>query len=243
MASARYAIYYAPPPESAWWRFGNAWLGRDSATGESLTPPEAPGVTPEEQREATASPRRYGFHATLKPPFRLAESERESALLELARQFARRQRPFALPPLRVARLERFLAAVPAEPCPPLHALAEACVRTFDAFRAPPSAEELERRRRAGLTERQEALLQAWGYPYVLEEFIPHLTLTGPVADDELRGRLEAALEALTAPLAGERLPVDSLCVFHQPGPEAPFVLLERAPFGLDAPLSEGGARR
>ena len=44
------------------------------------------------------------------------------------------------------------------------------MRELDAFRAPPDDAELARRRKAGLTERQDALLMQWGYPYVFEEF-------------------------------------------------------------------------
>ena len=32
--------------------------------------------------------------------------------------------------------------------------------------------------KSGLTDRQEALLTQWGYPYVMEEFRFHITLTG-----------------------------------------------------------------
>src|SRR3546814_16854276 len=69
-----------------------------------------------------------------------------------------------------------------------------CVRAFDRFRAPPSETALARRRAAGLSARQEANLQAWGYPYVMEDFRLHFTLTGRITDpaqpDILRRPLE-----------------------------------------------------
>ena len=46
------------------------------------------------------------------------------------------------------------------------------------FARPPGAAELERRRKAGLSAAQEKMLLRWGYPYVLDEFRFHLTLTG-----------------------------------------------------------------
>ncbi|MHA7187728.1 DUF1045 domain-containing protein, partial [Burkholderia pseudomallei] len=34
--AARFALYYAPPRASAWWRAGCAWLGRDPEDGATL---------------------------------------------------------------------------------------------------------------------------------------------------------------------------------------------------------------
>jgi hypothetical protein len=47
-------------------------LGRDALSGESLSGFAIPGTDAQGWRELTAEPRRYGFHATLKAPFRLA---------------------------------------------------------------------------------------------------------------------------------------------------------------------------
>ena len=67
----RYAIYYAPRPEEALWRFGSAIIGYDAETGFDLP---SPAITPsrDEWRRFSEEPRRYGFHATLKAPFHLA---------------------------------------------------------------------------------------------------------------------------------------------------------------------------
>jgi hypothetical protein len=67
----------------------------------------------------------------------------------------------------------------------LRRVAEACVRDLDGFRAPASDAELARRRKAGLSPRQDALLIRWGYPYVFEEFRFHLTLTGKLPGETL----------------------------------------------------------
>ena len=69
---SRYAVYLAPPPTSALWRFGCDVLGRDAATGEPVWGFATAGIDAECWRALTAEPRRYGFHATLKAPFRLA---------------------------------------------------------------------------------------------------------------------------------------------------------------------------
>jgi hypothetical protein len=86
--------------------------------------------------------------------------------------------PVTIPSLEVRRLGGFIAVVPTEPSAALADLAAATVAALDPFRAPPSEAELARRRKARLSDRQEALLMKWGYPYVMEEFRFHLTLTG-----------------------------------------------------------------
>ena len=84
----RYALYFAPAAGSAWDRFGASWLGRSAHTGVSLAQPEIRGLDAARFRALTGAPRRYGFHATLKPPFRLAAGcTPDDLLLELTQVF------------------------------------------------------------------------------------------------------------------------------------------------------------
>ncbi len=115
--SARIAAYYAPEEGDPLWTAGNAWLGRDPETGADLVQPGVPGIA-----EITAEARVYGFHATLKPPFRVATSW--AALFADAERLAGRLAPFDLPPLHVANLSGFVALRETRHCPALHALAE-----------------------------------------------------------------------------------------------------------------------
>lgn len=230
--SARYAAYFAPAPGTRWWAFGCAWLGYDAATGRGVAQPAIPGVAAEALAALTAAPRRYGFHATLKAPMRLAAGAGEAALAAAMEAIAAAHEPFALPPLRVARLGGFLACTPAVREPRLHALADDCVRELDPFRAPPTAAELAKRRAAGLAPRQSEHLARWGYPYVLDTFRFHLTLTGPLdgVPQETAARVTAAAEAAVAALAGAPLACDALCLFLQPDAQSSFRLIRR--FGL-----------
>jgi len=225
----RYAVYYAPPEGSPLDRFGRAWLGRDAATGADVEPPTLPGLDRARWREITAEPRRYGFHGTLKPPFALADGRQADDLLAAVAGFAAGRAGFVLPPLRLARLSGFLALIPSMPSEPLAALAADCVRTFDAFRAPPGEAELARRRRAGLDPRQEANLLRWGYPYVMEDFRFHLTLTCRLGPDEA-DRVERGLERLVAPLLKAPFVVDAITVFEEAAPGEPFLRIARLPF-------------
>ena len=127
--SLRAAAYYAPELDDPLWRAGCAWLGRDPETGAAVPQPNVPGLA-----DITADPRRYGFHATLKPPMRLRTAFPE--LVDDMRRLAASVQPFELPALAVTELSGFLALCEIVPCPSLHALADAGVVKLDRHRAP-----------------------------------------------------------------------------------------------------------
>ncbi|MBI5784495.1 MAG: DUF1045 domain-containing protein [Rhodocyclales bacterium] len=228
MAEARYAVYFAPHEDSPLARAGSLWLGRDAVSGESLRQPDCPGLAPGRLAGLTAAARRYGFHGTLKPPFRLRAGRTPAELGEAVAALAARQRRFTFA-LRLATLAGFFAWLPATADDEIAAVAAACVTELDDFRQPPDEAELARRRR-GLTPNQEAMLQRWGYPYVLDEFRFHLTLSDPVAGAEAEA-MRARLESLTNSHARGAVPFDSLCLFVEPSPGADFLLLAR--YGFD----------
>lgn len=217
----RAAIYWAPEVADPLHEAGSAWLGRDAETGASLP-------IPAERAAITADARLYGLHATLKPPFRLAHGWH--AFMEDARSWAARQARFALPPLAVADLKGFLALRESAPCRALHALADAAVTELDPHRAPAPPEELARRRQSGLSPRQEAHLLDWGYPYVLDEWRFHVTLTRRLAEGE-RAAWRLAADAALGPVAGVAREVREVCIFTQAAPGAPFLVAERLPLG------------
>jgi putative phosphonate metabolism protein len=229
--SGRYAIYFAPVAGSDLARFGGRWLGRDIETGKAVPQPVLDGLDADRLRTLTEAPRHYGFHGTLKPPFQLAQGCDVDDLRRAMAGFATRQATFEIAALRLREIGDFLALVPADPVPPLSSLADACVTEFDAYRAPTDAAEVAKRHAAGLTPRQAELLARWGYPYVLDEFRFHLTLTGSIADPEERAGVAGLLQPLVAPLAGQPIPVRELCLFHQPDRAMPFRLIQRVSFG------------
>ncbi len=225
----RYALYLAPPGDSELHRFASRWLGRDAATGEELEQPFVEGVPADKLREITASPRRYGFHGTIKPPFRLAQGREPDEFHRAARIFAAAWPALELK-LKVQSLRGFLAFMLAEPSEDLDTFAAACVRDLEPFRAPLHPEEMEERKRAQLTPRQLAHLQAFGYPYVMEDFVFHMTLTEKLHNN-LHDRILTDLCERTRPLVADPFEVDALCVFEEPEPDAPFVLSARYPLG------------
>jgi putative phosphonate metabolism protein len=232
----RYAAYFAPDESSAWWRFGAHWLGRDAATGEALGQPAIDGVDPDAFRALTAVPRRYGFHATLKAPFALRAGATREALASSLERFCAARMPFQMPPLEVARLDDFIAFVPAAHETRINELAADCVRELDAFRAPAVPAELDERRARGLSTRQERYLLEWGYPYVLADFRFHLTLTGSlegVSPTHGAAVLAAARNAAAA-LAEVPMWFDAVCLFEQAEAGDPFRLAARFPLGRRA---------
>ena len=231
---ARYAIYWAPEAGSPLWRFGSAWLGWDAEAGApvphpDLTPEQAAAL-PAPPSEITATPRRYGFHATLKPPFALAEGRDAAGLLASAKAIAAGLAPFEAPPLRLVAGRRFASLRLSAPCAEMTALAAAAVAGLDAFRAPPSATDLARRRAGGLSTEEEDNLARWGYPWLMDLFDFHLTLSGPLAPEALR-RSAVVLDPLTEPLRREPLAVREIALYGDPGEGRPFRLLRRVPLG------------
>lgn len=191
--------------------------------------------------DLTADARRYGFHGTLKAPFRLADDRREADLRAAADEFAAVHAPVSLPGLLARRIGAFRALLPHGDETGIRALADDAVRWFDGFRAAPDAADLRRRRPEDLPPRQRELFEQWGYPFVFDEFRFHLTLTDPIppAQDS------AVDDALVAHFADAPWDVRlrSIALFVEPEPGAPFDVLSvhpltAAPFDTETDRQE-----
>ncbi|MEP9376660.1 DUF1045 domain-containing protein [Aquabacter sp. CN5-332] len=227
--SVRYAVYLAPPPDSFLWAFGSSILGYDAASGGALTPPDLPGFDAETWHDLTAEPRRYGFHGTLKAPFRLAEGRSEADLFSALAEVAQEHHGFELGALSVREIGTFIALVPSGPVPALLDLAGCAVVDLDAYRAPLSEQEIARRRPNGLSPRQREYLDRYGYPYVLEEFRFHMTLTGSLEDGVRSHACNALSEAFIASGANMPLEVFDLALYRQDAPDERFRIVHRTP--------------
>ena len=230
----RYAVYFAPNPGSLGWLAGSHWLGRCAALLQPLQQLAIDGVAADTLHRLTAAPRRYGWHATLKAPFALAPGTDWITLHQAVQDVARGLLPCVLPPLQVERIDDFLALVPARSHPAnaqIQEAAAACVTALQPLAAPLSDADLARRRAVGLTPRQDALLQRWGYPFVLDEFRFHLSITGSLA------QVAPSTQALVLDAAQEffadlpTLKFNSLALFAEPTPGADFVLLDHLEMG------------
>ena len=239
---SRYALYLAPPAESELWRFGCDVIGRDALTGASRDGFAPEGFTPGAWREMTSDPRRYGFHATLKAPFRLRLDLDHAELIDSVAEFAQRFEPFDAGELSVCALamgekRAFVALRPHGGLKDLRSFAGSVVRSLDRLRA---FRDGERREPARLTPRQAYYLDAWGYPYVLDEFRPHFTLTNAIAEADRVARLLQQEFRLRAPSPALR--VDALTLFKESEPGGEFRILRRFALGRRKRARRASAR-
>ncbi|MBL22822.1 MAG: hypothetical protein CMM48_02890 [Rhodospirillaceae bacterium] len=229
--TGRYALYLTPPPDHPLYELGQQLIGRDAHYGGPLAQPVFRAIAPALFADVTKTPRKYGFHATLKAPFRLSDGKSAEELHQAAARFATAQQSFLVPKLEIKALDRFIALIPADRCDPLHALADACVTEFDHFRAPPTEEELARRREANLSPAQDAMLTKWGYPFVFEQFRPHFSLTSRIEDAKQLEELVTAIRSHIDESVLSDVRFDSLAIFGQPDGWMPFYETARFPFG------------
>ena len=227
----RYALYYAPAADSALWRFGSATLGYDAVTGADVDFAAPPGCERLDWSEITAEPRRYGFHATLKAPFELANGRNEGTLRAFTRNYVAGRPPVRLAGLSVNALGRFIALTPSEPSEELQRFAFDIVQAFEPFRAPLSQADLARRLQSPLTPAHRAYLEAYGYPYVGDAFRFHMTLTGSLPDAEVAPVKAALAQAYVQALPTGPVRIDRVAIFKQQSRSSRFVLLDSIPLG------------
>lgn len=222
MSFHRYAIYYVPT-DGALASFGAAWLGWDVARATEVVQVAVPGIS-----DVTSAPGRYGLHATLKPPFRLAEGKAFADLQSAIAPLAASCPPARCDGIELSRMGRFLALTPVGDASDLSRVARLCVADLDAFRAPPTDAELARRRQARLSDRQDEMLLRWGYPYVMEEFRFHMTLTGRLPKADIP-RWTDAIEIRLPPLPNPFV-LDQIALVGE-RPDGRFELISRHSLG------------
>jgi len=188
----RYALYYVPQ-DAAFYDRGAAWLGWSARRGEEVEHPDLKGL-PFGMAQITETPRKYGFHGTLRAPFFLVDDINPMEMKAAIADLARTTRPAQVERLSVSPLGSFLALTPEGDVSGLGEMAMTFVAGLEAFRAPLSAEDRARRNPEQLSDRQRHYLDTYGYPFVDEDFRFHMTLTGrlePVA----RARMQAIATA------------------------------------------------
>ena len=210
----RYAIYHAAARGGKLDRFGAHLLGYDAWTGEELPLPDGVAQAMPEWRDLTQDPRKYGFHATLKAPMALAHGKTEAELLAACECFAETPRPIPIIAPIVNSISGFIAVVAAERSAELERLAADCVSAFDSFRAPLTPADRARRNPEKLTARQREYLDRWGYPYVMEEFRFHMTLTGRLGS-ERRAPVLTMLRERFAAIGLTSVAIDGIALCRQ----------------------------
>jgi putative phosphonate metabolism protein len=229
----RFALYYAQSTFDPLWVRAAQWLGRDPAGGIAKAA-DTPGIDTIHRLAISKSARRYGFHATLKAPMALAPGATASDLEAALARFGATTRPVEIGRLKLAQIDGFLALIPVQQTEALTEAVGDIVAAFDSFRAPLSASDRAKRIASGaLNARQIELLDQYGYPYVMEEFRFHMTVTDRLSAAD-RDPVMAAASNWFAPMLDQAFRLDRIALFHEPEAGAPFVRLADHPLTAEA---------
>ena len=222
MNFSRYAIYYIP--DLPLFQIGSDWLGWNSITGQETT-------LSADHRRITDRPRKYGFHATVKPPFSLASNSTQGDLQDAFHAFCATVSPATGGTLKISRLGRFLAMTQDVQSNEVTELAASTVSHFDKFRAPLSDQDIAKRRQRRLTPQQDALMLRWGYPYVMQEFKFHMTLTGLLQSDEIDA-IEHDANTRFREFLGQPLKIASIALLGEDSDSGRFHVVDKLSLGM-----------
>lgn len=227
----RFAIYYAPPRGSDLEAFGESWFEWNSQQfAPRIQCSDTLDLSNDEIKRITSGPARYRFHGTLKPPFYLSSDCSLGDLDTALSNFAGSHKAFECGALQLTEVGQFLALCPVDIAQNITKLALDCVEDVDRFRKPEAQEEMQRRRNSGLTPRQDALLVKWGYPYVMDEFKFHLTLTGKM-NKILCSRVKKSLAPYLKKILQQRFVFKEIALFGDPGEGQNFQEIKRYELG------------
>lgn len=211
----RAAIYFTPDEHDPLTSRAAEWLGRDAFRGAPTRAADR-DIDP-----MVADPARYGFHATLKAPFRLADGSSLEQLNAALAEFSRHHAAVPLGTLELGRIGNFFALMPGEIPDALAVLEDRVRMQFEPFRAPLNDAEIARRAPAKLSDRQRAGLERWGYPFIGPDFRFHITLTGPLPGLD-QARAEANLRDRFSDVLARPVFIDALSLFIEPDAGSPF---------------------
>lgn len=206
---------------------GSSWLGWDTISGQPASQPETDSAV--NIQKITEAPRKYGLHATIKAPFRLANNV---TVLELEQQL--KILCGAIKPvefnLKLSELSGFFALTPTVKNTELRKLHTKVVRELDYFRAQPTKEEIIKRRENQLTSEQDQNLIKWGYPYIFENFYFHITLTGKIPED-FRNKVKGKIENFFQPVLQQKINLSELALVGE-AKDGNFYVIRQMPLAL-----------
>ena len=210
---SRFAIYYVPPESDYLTKFSASWFGWDAYQGIKVNYPMLRNLN-YDLKDITSKPSKYGLHGTLKAPFFLAPNRTIDELRLSLSVLSHSIKKFEIPSICLRIISGFIAIVPSTQNESMNYLAKKCLEDLDRFREIESPDILNKRRVVGLSPSEEHYLFRWGYPYVLDNFRFHLTMTTKltsevsknvlsVLNSELRVVLKAPLAISKIYLFGE----------------------------------------
>ncbi len=224
--AGRYAVYFVPSQASEFYRLGVNLLGRSVFPGDKIQVKKFSSLPGKYWESLSASPRFYGFHATIKAPFEL-NGTREELWAALA-ALAARTSAFKLPKFKISFVDgKFLALTLKNPCPELAALEKNCLSSLSRLTVPLNQEDINRR--GELSPHLIDNLKKWGYHLVLDDFKFHMTLTGPVHAKSTAAILVRLLAGYFKSILAQENIFDALTLLYQEDREKPFKALDVFP--------------
>lgn len=223
---SRYAVYYAPRP-GAFADAAATWLGRNCETGLALPQPALDGLT-DTLFSLTAKPRKYGFHGTLRAPFRPADGQDGASIAKAVAAMATHLSSARCDGLEIGNPYGFgVAFKPIGDDTEILTLAASVVELTDRLRAPLTLDDIaQRERNENLNPRQREYLHRWGYPMVMEELSFQLTLSNRITP-EVRPIMEAAVARHFEGLLPMPFVIEDLCLFGEEAKSGMFRLVHR----------------
>mgnify|MGYP001390519063 FL=1 len=198
----RVAIYFLPKKNSSLENFGKNLLGRDINKKKkiSLTRRQKYFINRgftyfDELKDYCEEPAKYGFHATLKAPFRLKRNVKTKNFYDVISHIAAQHSRFKIKGLKIVYSKKFTFITSRKPNKLLRNLENDLVKHLDTFRAELNKTEIKKRIPDSLTFKQNKYLKEWGYPFVFDQFKFHMTLMNQ-NNNKLSNKQKLELEKL-----------------------------------------------
>ena len=189
---SRYAIYYAPPKESSLEEFGRYWFGWDPLNAKLINNKHRINYLNRfgiknliNIDKNVLIPKKYGFHGTLIPPFKLNKNYSTNTLFKKTEEIAKKFKKFKFYKFKLKKINNFYAFVQNKKNNNINKLSNRLVRELFKFRSPLTKKEIDRRNPSKLSKLQLNILYKWGYPYLMSEFNFHMTLASEVTGNKL----------------------------------------------------------
>ncbi len=194
---SRYAIYYAPPKESNLEEFGRYWFGWDPLNAKLINNKQRInylngfGIKNLKNIDKNVLiAKKYGFHGTLIPPFKLNKNYSTNLLFKKTEDIAKKFKKFKFYKFKLKKINNFYAFVQNKKNNNINKLSNRLVRELFKFRSPLTKKEIDRRNPSKLSKFQLNILYKWGYPYLMSEFKFHMTLASEVTGNKLYSELK-----------------------------------------------------
>ncbi len=189
---SRFAIYYAPPKGSVLEEFGKYWFGWDPLVAKFINNKQRINYLNRFGIKNLKSidnnilmAKKYGFHGTLIPPFKLNNNYNRKKLFKKIEVVAKKYKKFNFYKFKLKKIDNFYAFVQSKKNNNINKLSNRLVRELFKFRSPLTKKEIDRRNPSKLSKLQLSILYKWGYPYLMSQFNFHMTLASEVSGNKL----------------------------------------------------------